>query len=388
MTLGCSASACSCGGTNHATTEWDGARIDAENSSAIFEGTLVRARALWPPITDREGELISAENPAFQHPYMPGMQLTFRVDRRYKGKLGDEVDIRTGLGGGDCGAVFLPGVRYLVYASVSSGELTTSMCSPGGFIQSQRVGTELRYLRKEKPLATDRVRRAWDGSVYPMKVTEAIRKQREEAARGYEAATGQICGRVVQSGESRGTIAFLPTIGYSPVQHSNAQVKEDGSFCSNRLGPGKYYVFFMKGSEGGLTSAAYFPGVLERSKAATIDVSPGQLANATFTVPAIKRYSVRGLISVSGDKATLPESGVYVTLLRADPNVREAWYSRPVFSKGISLLPNLAYFSFDVVPGRYMVYLSVDERGWYTNKTELTVTTHMKFVHVKLVHKN
>ena len=54
----------------------------------------------------------------------------FRLDRAYKGIEGAEVQVMTGLGGGDCGYGFRLGEKYLVYAFRSTDKkLHTSICT-------------------------------------------------------------------------------------------------------------------------------------------------------------------------------------------------------------------------------------------------------------------
>jgi hypothetical protein len=55
----------------------------------------------------------------------------FAVERFFKGAEKADIEVRTGMGGGDCGYSFKIGERYLVYANVVSptGRLYTSICS-------------------------------------------------------------------------------------------------------------------------------------------------------------------------------------------------------------------------------------------------------------------
>lgn len=55
----------------------------------------------------------------------------FTVEAAYKGISSPEVQVKTGLGGGDCGYPFRRGERYLVYAYVDpqTSQLTTSICT-------------------------------------------------------------------------------------------------------------------------------------------------------------------------------------------------------------------------------------------------------------------
>jgi hypothetical protein len=59
-----------------------------------------------------------------------GVVIHFTAEKYYRGKLGAEVKVSTGLGGGDCGYPFRIGERYLVYALIDkeSQRLTTSIC--------------------------------------------------------------------------------------------------------------------------------------------------------------------------------------------------------------------------------------------------------------------
>ena len=49
----------------------------------------------------------------------------FTVEEGFRGGgvAGSQIVVDTGLGGGDCGYPFVPGTRYLVYASVHGGSL-------------------------------------------------------------------------------------------------------------------------------------------------------------------------------------------------------------------------------------------------------------------------
>src|ERR1700722_16920088 len=132
--------ACQCGSGVHGKTPWEVAKLDAESSAELFEGTPQRFELQWGLWNAKEGELVSAN---FDGPSRwPHMVITFRVQRAYRGELGAEVQVRTGLGGGDCWAHFEPGVTYLLYGSGPSlRELVVSMCSPGGWVGDKGVAT-------------------------------------------------------------------------------------------------------------------------------------------------------------------------------------------------------------------------------------------------------
>lgn len=344
-------------------------------------------------MTAKEGELIPADifsAKDFREPYMV---ITFRANRVYKGNIGSEVQLYTGLGGGDCAANYVPGLNYLVYSSGPNvNELRVSMCSPGGWIEGNiegdEVAADLRYLRKERPTSTD---------LAPIKRSSQPDSAKGEAKRKrgygewrkkYEAATGRICGTLVHRDpkeEGEGSIAFLSTLGYSPILPPYAERAEDGSFCSPNLGPGTYYLYFVQRDDDGET-ALYYPGVADVAKAAAIEVRAGETqSNIVFNVTRQAAYSVRGFISAK-DKSAFA-SGVVdepsILLVRSDGDQR-VWYSAKT---NFRLLPKLLYFKFDnVVPGRYFGFVQ-DRAGWMSRKVVVDVTTHSKFISVDLVRK-
>lgn len=54
--------------------------------------------------------------------------VNFDVDTVYKGAADPSIDVRTGLGGGDCGVEFVVDQRYTVFASGRGGYLSASLC--------------------------------------------------------------------------------------------------------------------------------------------------------------------------------------------------------------------------------------------------------------------
>lgn len=386
------ASACQCGSSIHGKSAWQRAKLQAEGATVIFEGTPDRFELQWSVLRAKVGELIPAESPNEKHDRWPRMLVTFRVGRAYKGSLGPKVQISTGLGGGDCGARFVPGVTYLVYAfGPSPRELGVSMCSPGGWIGGNNLATDLRYLKNERPISSDLVRPKplWDN--LPAEQEKRIQVNREEFKRRYAAITGSICGTVVgqnESDEPFGSISFLFADRYSPVDPPTTQVNRDGSFCSERLGPGTYYLYFTRRSDKGLSLALYYPGVAEHEKATPVHVQAGRDESGfIFKVPVqtLKTYSVWGLISTN-DKSGLSAKEVSVALISLDGD-RQTWYQQTIDFQGYFPFPKIKYFNFEnVVPGRYIAYASVSGEGWFTKTAEVTVN-HMKFISLELVHK-
>ena len=387
------ASACKCGSNYHGKNSWEVAKLEVDGSAAIFEGIPETFEQHWSVLSAKVGAWIPADEAGVSaRSDWPRMLVTFRVQRAYKGDLGRQVQVSTGMGGGDCGAVFTPGLVYLVF--LNEGNLpgfSVDMCSPGGWIGGSSVAPELRYLRKERPIPSDLAPfRPWSASEFAAK-EEQRRRDSEQYQKRYAAVTGKICGTVFaekKRDENDGMISFLSTAGYSPAVYPAAAVNPDGSFCSTPLGPGKYYLFFTRGSETGLTSAVYYPGASDRAKATTVEIGAGQTQSGLrFKIPVQKRYAVRGIISTS-DKSGLDARSVYVALVSSDGGLYPAGYAQPIDFQGPFPLPKVKYFDFqNVLPGRYIAYVSVFGQGWYTKKQELSVTTHMKFISLELVRK-
>ena len=382
--------ACTCGSAFHGKTLWETARLEAEGEAVIFEGQAIHFEIQWDLLKAKPGDFISADFPKGWYSAGPLVVITFKVSRVYKGDLGPEVRLRTGLGGGDCAARFMPGLTYLVYGSGKAPQdLRVGMCSPGGWIGETVLATELRYLRKERPLPTDLVSFR-PLAQYDWKAIQKVQqRQYEERSKRYAAATGRICGTVVQDKpkeETFGCVEFLSALGYLPFDYPTAQVKEDGSFCSDRLGPGSYYLYFTSSTRTRDVSAAYYPGVLDRAHAKTIEVAAGQDRSGTvITVPRQKTYSVRGFITAD-DKNGLGVTDVSLALIGEEQD--RLWrYKDTIDFSSVLPLPRTKYFKFDnVLPGHYLVYVSVMGQGWLTRKVEVDVTSSSKFIFLELSH--
>lgn len=384
------ASAWQCSGI-HGKNAWEIAKLETESAAVIFEGTPEHFDFQWSVLTAKPGELISSSNFQTSRDDGPRMIVTFRVQRAYKGHLGSKIQISTGLGGGDCGALFAPGLTYLVYGSQTLHGLNMSRCSPGGWVGGGgNVGSELRYLRKGRPTSADLVPlRPWAVKEWANQDKQRQRSW-DEIKKRYAAATGSICGTVIREDtkkdEPAGIVSFLSDEGYSPFDHPTAQVNDDGSFCSERLGSGKYYVYFERTWDRSTRAALFYPGVSERTSATAIEVRAGrEQSNLIFKVPEQKTSSVCGFISAN-DTAELTGNDVSVALISLDGD-RQAWYTRAIDFQGSLPLPKVRFFSFEnVVPSHYVAYVSFAGQGWQTRKVEVNVTTHRKFISLELLH--
>jgi hypothetical protein len=380
--------ACQCGVRFRGKNAWEVAKLESENSAVIFEGTPVRFELKWNLLTAKESELIPSDVfSAKDWDREPQMAVTFRVFRIYKGKVGAEVQLYTGLGGGDCGATYMPGLNYLVCsAGPSLDRLGVSMCSPGGWVEGAEAATDLRYLPKERPIATDLApilhwsQAGWDKQ-------QEQQRRFAESRKKFEEATGKICGKLVHADpkeNGEGSIAFLSTLGYSPNSPDFAELKDDGTFCSRNLGPRKYYLYFVRHDDHGV-SALYYPGVTDVAKATPVEVRAAQTqSNIVFHVPTQPSYSIRGFVSAD-DKSAF-DSGlmqISIGLIRSDGD-RRIWYAA---KSQFRLLPKLGYFKFEnVVPGRYFVFVQ-GRTGWMSRRTTVDVTNHSKFISVNLVSR-
>jgi hypothetical protein len=371
------AHACACSGIRGESL-WDQAEKEEKASAAIFEGALERLTVEWDILNRKPGDWIPADivEPSAWRDRFPRTLATFRVTRVYKGKLGATVQLHTGMGGGDCAAAYYAGLEYLVYAyEPVSGELWVNLCSPGGWLGSNYVEPELRYLRKQRPLPGDLAVVKYGPLMY----------RPEEYTRRFNAATGTICGRVVPSAAFQGSESvWIFRAGDAPVG-DRASIKSDGTFCSGRLPPGKYYLAFLPFHwVGSVEPVAYYPGVVDRANATLVEVSAGQdRSRLVFSIPQWKAYTIRGFISLD-EKSGLRYDQVLVQLVSPDGLV---WRGDIIEVRGSFPLPKVKYFRFEnVPPGRYIAWASAPGRGWFTRVVDVNVTNHSKLIFLELKH--
>lgn len=109
-------------------------------ASAVFVGTVIDSR------------IITTKKDKYER---NRRAVRFSVDTPFRGVTGSEVELRTGMGGADCGFRFVPTQQYLVYAYEHEGKLSTSICSRTRSIS--RAAEDLSYIRglvTTKPGAT------------------------------------------------------------------------------------------------------------------------------------------------------------------------------------------------------------------------------------------
>jgi hypothetical protein len=394
----CLLAACQCSGKNYyGKSVLDAAKLRAEGAASIFEGQLAKVEVKWDALAAKDGDLVPAT--IFFGPFGPkGLQtpyveVTFQVLRAYKGAPGTEARVRTGMGGGDCGAGYAQGLTYLVYASkLSGGELGVSMCSPGGWVGNGELQPDLRYLRKEPPTRSDLAPWVqWDRQEAP-KIAEERQRRAKEWQQHYEGATGKICGKIENqktNGSISGAVYFLPTLGYSHMDPPMAQVGEDGSFCSRQLGPGKYYVYFQGGPDEKHVSAVYYPSSPNQARATPIEVSAGKTqSDLKFKAPNEATYSVRGIIHTNEKPPAGDPGGISIVLVPLDGGPLSRYRFQTIQFDGVLSMANSEYFHLDeVLPGRYAVFAATYADGWLTKRVDVTVSSHGKFTILELIHK-
>lgn len=106
---GVDARACSCAGEGTPCQEyWE--------ATAVFIGTVI------------EGNLVTVKEGDFEH---QTRAVRLSIDEAFRGVEGAEVEVLTGLGGGDCGFGFRRAQQFLVYAyrSQSDQKLHTNICT-------------------------------------------------------------------------------------------------------------------------------------------------------------------------------------------------------------------------------------------------------------------
>lgn len=136
--VGCAgtrARACSCAGPSAPCQEyWE--------ATAVFIGTVI------------EGKLVTVKEGGFEHQQQA---VRLSIDEAFRGVEGAEVEVITGLGGGDCGFGFRRAQQFLVYAyrSESDQKLHTNICTRTRAISE--ADPDLVYIRgldKAKPGGT------------------------------------------------------------------------------------------------------------------------------------------------------------------------------------------------------------------------------------------
>lgn len=115
--------ACSCMGPGPVCQDYWGA-------SVVFVGTVI------------DSKLVPIKIGGFDH---QERLVRLSIDEGFRGVEGAQVEVATGLGGGDCGFGFRQAQQYLVYAYEFEGRLTTGICTRTKDISAAAV--DLKYMR-------------------------------------------------------------------------------------------------------------------------------------------------------------------------------------------------------------------------------------------------
>jgi hypothetical protein len=322
---------------------------------AIFEGTVSNAQLKGSLFDAKVGDLISADLDGDS----PFMLVSFDVSRSYSGQQEKKVELRTGMGGGDCGYPFEVGKQYLVYAGKDeSGQLSTGICSGTGLLEDRQA--DIASLRGDPVIQTD---------------------PPEHRA----SAPTRLCGHVVKSSQASATEHRLMLISVgdkSPVPKDEAQVNDDGSFCASNVSPGEYYLLYVGGIQECPTSFGFYPGVTKFSDAEPISLKSGQpIENLLLKVPFQPSYSVTGTVAVpeKSDSDLQPK----VLLISAEQVFVGLFYSQDLSPSGSFRFPQ-------VLPGKYWAIVIVeadDNSKWFTKKVEVDIDNNVSGLSLTLTRK-
>jgi hypothetical protein len=256
--------------------EWYAARPDI---ALVFEGKAVKQEvrggsASGPPTA--MSMTLAAEHRVVE----------FDVMRVFRGLNQEHVSVVTGLGTGDCGFVFWPGERYLVYASPGpEGLWFTSICS--GTNSTEYSGPAIRFLTGEKPIAEDML----SPQEYEKQYYEKVVPKR----------TGSVCGQILRPDGSplKGAIVQLwelrnddlpPRGGEDPNASSST-----GHFCVENVPPGKYFLTTESSDyDHWARYMAFYPGVESQGDAVQLSIEAGaRLPEVKVTTIRQSLYRIR-----------------------------------------------------------------------------------------------
>ena len=314
--------------TRRAWAEWNW-----KDARFVFEGKVAHIEITSWPLKPEPGKTVNTA---------PSALVTFSNVRLYRGSPRKQYVVETGLGGGDCGYPFKAGESYLVDAGEEdgSGRLSTGICYATAPLKS--AGAALRLLRGE-----------------PATPEDLADLGNESASHEAAMATpeGKICGRVsFPAGEKP---AGVTLIAWPAAQDARlfwggdeAESDSNGSFCFSGLDPGEYVIGASQTKLDDAISRylGYYPGVLRRSQAKSIDLKSGGSERADFSLVRQPLYTVRGYLR--GVPESMADSiGV---ILMPDPF---EFFQVPAPA---SLGPHGDFEVEGVPPGRYTVFADME----------------------------
>jgi hypothetical protein len=121
-----------------------------DQSTQVFLGRVISVEDRTPAmdknwltaVTDWVKQLFGADQPVSDQDF-PYKRVSFLVTETFKGPSVSRIDVRTGLGGGDCGYSFDPGKEYVVYAYGEADTLRTGICSRTGLTSEPGAGLSI-----------------------------------------------------------------------------------------------------------------------------------------------------------------------------------------------------------------------------------------------------
>jgi hypothetical protein len=170
-----------------------------------------------------------------------------RATAVYRGPKQEKFEVKTGLGGGDCGFDFETGESYLIYARRNEkGALLTSTCSETRVVEY--AGPDLRILRGEPPAPEDSL----DPETYQKHFWAEYSRN--------------VCGRVIRSDGTPASGASIQLVrerhdGFPP-RGWYADSKPDGAYCFEYVPRGRYFVSARQDDE---KNGTRFVGALSKS---------------------------------------------------------------------------------------------------------------------------
>ncbi len=276
-------------------------------ASAVFVGTVTGVVKSAP----QTREQARAEKRA-EIDWIPPRRFKFSVELSFLGVEGTEVEVGTGMGGGDCGYEFEIGQRYLVYAhrSAQSERLSTSICS------------------RTKPYANAAEDLQFLGNLRALAQGVTIYGEVKRQTRSVKTDDPKAVGPVAQ--------ASLIIEGAS--ERKEVRTDEQGRYRLSGLPPGKYEVTLSLPDE----MTTYQP---KRE----VTVADRGCATVDYYVSDNGRLSGRVF-----DAAGQPAGNVLMALIEEDGQDIERDYSKSARSD-----PEGRYSFTAVPPGRYLLAVNL-----------------------------
>lgn len=243
---------------------------------------------------------------------MDQLVVRLKVSKSYRGNVGAETIVQTGMGGGDCGYHFEIGHSYVVFGYVANGAIHTGICNP-----TQPVEQAEKTLAWLDSLST----RPPEASILGTVTRHTVKDK--------QYANTPVAGVAVSLKDSSG-------------HESTATTDAGGAYSFNGLAAGTYSVL-----------ATLPKGLMGGNERDHVQVHEQGCADASFWLS--NDTLISGRVLDSGGKAV---KGVMVALARTDgPNftARQDYVSYDTFQ---STDDSGRYHFAGLLPGSYLVFLN------------------------------